>query len=492
MPRRSGILLPITSLPSPYGIGDFGSEAYRFVDWLHAAGQKVWAILPLTIPDELGSPFASVSSFAGNWLLLNPEQLVRDGLLSRRMLRRFQMQGRRIDYGRVNVKKRALIGWAWQAFRERSDETLVRDFSQYRREERSWLNDFCLFMAIKDRMGGRPWWTWPQGLRDRTPDVLRRWENTHRPEMDYFAFGQWLFHRQWTELKQYANARSVRILGDLPYYVAHDSADVWARRELFQLDPSGRLSHVSGAPPDLFFENGQVWGNPLYNWARMKKTGFRWWTSRVRRSLALYDTVRLDHFRGFVSVWKIRQGRQPRSGAWTAVPGRALFTALRRTLRRLPLIAEDLGKLSPAVHALRDVFGFPGMRIVQSGFRPDLASHHHPNNYLRNSVAYTGTHDMPTLKEWWMSHAGAPEKKKIRLHKSANDHDDVTTLIRLLLASRSATTIIPLQDILGLGRESRINTPGTSEGNWTWRVPKSALARRLAQKLLGATQRSRR
>lgn len=469
--RRSGILLPVASLPSPYGIGDFGPDAYHFVDWLKKAGQHLWAVLPILVPDENGSPFDSLSAFAINWMLVSPEQLVQDGLLDRKFLAVGRAPRHRIDYDRANIVKRKIIGLSWWRFAQNGTTEMRERFAAFRQNQRGWLEEYSLFMAIKDRHSGRPWWTWPHTLKHRNRKALKRWAQTHQSEIEYFAYGQWLAHEQWTKLKRYAHARGIRILGDLPFYVTHDSVDVWANQHLFQLDGRGKPKRIAGVPPDMFYNKGQRWGNPLYRWPAMRRDHFRWWIARCHKALALYDAIRLDHFRGYEAVWSVDSHSDARHGRWEKTPGTALLTMLFRHIPPSRFIAEDLGKLTEGVSRLRERFRLPGMRITQFGFHKHLSAVHRPNEFPVSSVAYTGTHDMPTLAEWMTAHASKEERRALLAFTGGTRKTFIDDLLRATLATRSQTVILPLQDVLGIGKESRLNRPGTTRGNWTWRVP---------------------
>lgn len=489
--RRSGILLPVASLPTPYGIGDLGDAAYRFVDFLRSAGQSSWETLPLLIPDRHGSPFAPPSAMARNWLLVSPDRLTRDGLLPRaRLPVPMQPKDSPINFPAVNLRKRALIGWSWLHFQKAASRRRREQFRIFRVREASWLDEYSLFMAIKDRMGGAPWFVWPKALRERDPRVLGRWRKVHEQEIAYFAYGQWLFHTQWLALKRYANTKSIEIIGDLPHFVTHDSVDVWTRPTLFRLDRRHRLTGVSGAPPDPFAPRGQHWGNPVYNWRAMEADGFAWWRLRLRQSLRLYNRLILDHFRGFTAVWEIpANAKNPHAGAWSPVPGTKLFAALRRAFPRLPCIAEDLGNVTDAVNVFRDALAIPGMRILLFGLDGNPRNWHAPRNYPERSVAYTGTHDLPTARGWIREASSRSRTAALRfLHTDAAHFS--WRLIETGMRSKSSLFIMPLQDALNLDNRARMNTPGTAKGNWRWRPAEAALAPALAKKIRRMTKRT--
>lgn len=489
MARRSGILLPVASLPSPYGIGDFGPSAYRFVDWLAQSGQRVWEVLPLLIPDEHGSPYASPSAFAINWMFVSPEKLVEQKRLTRTIVKRFKKTRSRVQYAKTNVEKRSLIGYAWWAFRTTAKKPERRRFAAFRQSERWWLNDYASFMAIKDRYSGKPWWRWPAVLRDRKPHALREWKHTHRDEIAYFCFGQWIAHEQWQTLKRYANKKNIRILGDLPFFITRDSVDAWTDPSRVLLDSQRQLQWVSGAPPDYFQANGQIWGDPLYRWQTLKRKKFPWWLKRISKALSDYNEVRLDHFRGYEAVWAVPSSAvTAREGHWQKTPGSELFRRVRSRWPQEKFIAEDLGDITPEVLALRDHFHLLGMRILQFGYHKNVMREHNTDRYPLKSVAYSGTHDMPTLREW-LGRATAAEREQLRTI-------GITTPQRLidhLLASRSETVILPIADVLGLGAEAQINRPGIVDvKNWSWRLPRDLTNTALARKLKSRTRKYRR
>jgi len=491
-PRSSGILLHPTSLPGP-GVGGLGAEARRFVDWLASAGQRLWQILPLVPVDGGGSPYNGLSAMAGNPLLVSPGELVRDGLLEPGGTGGEDLPADRVDYPRALAWKDALLKRAWNAFRAGAAPGLRGEFDAFRVRSAAWLDDYALFRALRDEHGGAPWAEWEEGVRDRDPGALARAAHRLGGAVEFHVFAQWVFDRQWRALHGYARERGVRVLGDVPIFVAYDSADVWANPELFELDARGRPTMVAGVPPDYFSATGQRWGNPLYRWDRMRADGFRWWTERFRRTLETADVVRVDHFRGFESYWEI-PADEPTAvhGAWRPGPGAELFDAVRHELGELPLVAEDLGIITPGVEALRDSLGLPGMRVLQFAFGDDDARNPHlPRNHTENSVAYTGTHDNDTTLGWYR---GAGEEERRRLSRLlAPGEDPGWGMIRLAMESRAKFAVVPLQDVLGLGSEGRMNTPGTTEGNWAWRFREDDLidepARRLHE-LARATARA--
>jgi len=484
-PRASGILLHPTSLPGPFGIGDLGPEAYKFVDFLVAARQSLWQVLPLGPTGYGDSPYACYSAFAGNTLLISPEKLVDEGLLDSAPSLATKKQ--KIDFGEVHQSKEQLLRKAYERYTNTTDTALRAAFETFAQQQASWLEDYARFRALKDANGGVAWNEW-----DHEREELRE-------EVEAHMFYQFLFFRQWTALKSYCNDHGIKVVGDLPIFVAHDSADVWTNPEQFKLDKNGKPLVVAGVPPDYFSTTGQLWGNPLYNWERMQADGFKWWIERVRATLAMVDIARVDHFRGFAACWEIPGGdKTAERGQWVEAPGRELFTAIRNTLGELPIIAEDLGVITPDVVALREEFRFPGMRILQFGFGGDSKNIDLPHNYVPNVVAYTGTHDNDTTVGWFNSVAGegstrtAEQIERERAFclnylntKGEEIHWD---FIRAVLASVADTAIVPLQDLLGLGTEARMNLPNSTEGNWAWRYDSGQLSDEIAARLRKLTE----
>jgi 4-alpha-glucanotransferase len=490
--RLSGVLLHPTSLPSPFGIGDLGPEAYEFVDFLVAAGQSLWQVLPLGPTGYGDSPYACYSAFAGNTLLISPEQLVKEGLLDAApppAIKTYQ-----IDFGEAHKIKEQLLQSAYQLYTKTTDTVLRSAFETFAQVQAHWLEDYALFRALKDAHGGVAWNEWEPALIRRTPSAIARAREKLRDEVEAHMFYQFLFFRQWFALKSYCNARDIRIIGDLPIFVAQDSADVWTNPEQFKLDKNGKPLVVAGVPPDYFSSTGQLWGNPLYNWPRMQADGFKWWIERVRATLTVVDIARVDHFRGFAACWEIPGGDETAErGEWVEAPGRELFTTIRRTLGELPLIAEDLGVITPDVIELREEFGFPGMRILQFGFGTDATNIDLPHNYVQNVVAYTGTHDNDTTVGWFRSVAGEgstrtakqiERERKFCIEYLDSDGEEIHwDFIRTVLASVADTAIVPLQDLLGLGTEARMNLPNSTEGNWVWRYEPGVLTDKIAIRL---------
>ncbi len=481
MPRASGILLHPTSLPGPYGIGDLGPAAYAFVDFLAAAGQSYWQILPLGPTGYGDSPYQTFSAFAGNPLLVSPQGLVEDILLPPAALDDAPLfPAERVDYGQVITYKKRLLEQAFAHYRREATPDLRREVEEFTAARRSWLEPFALFMALKDAHGGKPWTEWPRDIATREPAALARWGERLAREARGYSYSQYLFSRQWTRLKGYAAERGIRIIGDAPIFVAHDSADCWARPELFYLEPDGRPTVVAGVPPDYFSATGQRWGNPLYRWDVMAADGYHWWIERLRAVLATVDVLRLDHFRGFAGYWAI-PGTAPtaETGRWESGPGIPFFEAVERALGRLPIIAEDLGVITPDVVALRDRFGFPGMKVLQFAFGGGAENGDLPHNYERDYAVYTGTHDNDTSAGWYAA-ASPHEREHLRAYANCRaEPDDAAAaawdLIRLAYASVADTAVTPLQDLLGLGAAARMNLPGRPGGNWQWRYPSGTL-----------------
>lgn len=492
MKRSSGILLHPSSLPSPYGIGDFGPAAYEFVDFLRAAEQRVWAVLPLTIPDFTNSPYASVSSTALNWLLVSPDQLIRHGLLTPRDKPKTRTIGN-AQYGRAYREKRALLQTSCAYFKSHGTREQRRRLTRFVSREKSWLEPYALFMAIKEARHNKPWPTWPAALAKHQSRALAQAKRKYAHRIDFYRYEQWVTHEQWQQLKQYANQKKIQIFGDIPFFVTHDSVDVWSQQSHYLLDSKHRPTVVSGVPPDYFSRRGQIWDNPHYDWQAMHRDNFRWWRQRIHRAAELYDIIRLDHFRGFCAVWQIPFGaRTARYGEWTPAPGRALFDALKKDGAFPTLIAEDLGSITPDVTELRKDLKMPGMRVLQFGFSGFPDNYHRPENFTASDVAYTGTHDNDTSRGWF-THSGSKDERWYAGERLTADAQTFAwKLIPYGMRSKARLFITPMQDILNLGTEARMNTPGTKRGNWRWRCSADAfsaiLSRRLAR-LTAATKR---
>jgi 4-alpha-glucanotransferase len=477
--RSAGVLLHPTSLPGMYGIGDLGNHLLSFLDWTAHAGMKMWQVLPLNPPGYGYSPYGCLSSFAGNPLLISPQKLLQEELLEPADVADApQFPDDRVEFGAVAEAKFRLLRTAWSRFHDRG----ALDAFCNAPEQAEWLDDYALFMALKERAGGAPWWEWDATLRSRDANALERARTELASDIDFWRFTQFVFFRQWVDVREAARARGITILGDLPIYVAWDSADVWANRELFELDANGYPTVVAGVPPDYFSETGQRWGNPLYRWDVHRDTNYRWWIDRVKANLRFADVVRLDHFRGFVEYWEI-PASEPTAihGKWMPGPNRALFDAIRAELGDLPLIAEDLGFITEDVHELRRAVDLPGMRILQFGFS-EVDSPHLPHRFEPRTVVYTGTHDNDTARGWFAS-APEDEHEMARDYLGCEETDVAWGLIRMAYTSVAEIAIVPVQDILGLGTEARMNRPGATHDNWSWRFKLGALTREHAERL---------
>ena len=485
LPRAFGVLLHPTSLPGPWVCGVLGKDAKKFLDWLSAAGARFWQVLPLGPTGFGDSPYQSFSAFAGNPYLIDPEDLFQREWIAEE--KPPLVPSGRVDYGLLYRWKWDFLRRAFLGFLEKADPTEHREFQNFLEKENFWLLDYARFMALKDRFGGRPWNEWPREFRLRAPEALPSWE---APEVRSHGWTQWVFFRQWQEIRNYAHARGIQIIGDIPIFVAYDSADVWARPELFELNEEGRPTVVAGVPPDYFSPTGQRWGNPLYRWPAHEAEDFRWWIARVRQALRLCDLLRIDHFRGFAAYWEI-PAEEPTAvrGRWVPAPGEKLFARMGEALGSLPILAEDLGVITPDVEELRDKFGFPGMRVLQFAFDGKPDNPHLPENFPAHGrvVVYPGTHDNDTALGWYRS-LGKEEKSRVLTYlagkgiRVADEREIPWALMALAFSSRAELAVIPMPDILGLGSEARMNYPSRPEGNWTWRLttePHPTLAKRL-------------
>ncbi len=475
--RASGILLHPTSLPGPYGIGDLGPAAYRWVDWLADSGCKLWQVLPLGPTGYGDSPYQCFSAFAGNPYLISPDFLLRDGLLTQGDLADMPAwEPRRVDFGRIFEWKPALLEKAFRRFTADPGPARAK-FDSFKAENAFWLGDYALFTAIKETYGGGSWDAWPADLRRRDPRALEEARRSLADVIERVAFLQFLFFEQWSQLKNYAAGRGLKIIGDIPIFVAYDSADAWSHPELFYLDEDGKPSVVAGVPPDYFSPTGQLWGNPLYRWDVHKASGYAWWLERVRFTLQAVDIVRIDHFRGFAGYWEIPGDAETAvNGRWVPGPGADFFNVMQSRLGDLPIIAEDLGEITPDVIELRDRFNLPGMKILQFAFSgPD--NPFLPHQFTRNSVVYTGTHDNDTTRGWFEK-ASEQEKDFARRYFQrdwSNGSDFAWHLIRTAWSSVSTFALAPMQDFLALGSEARFNYPSRLGGNWEWRMTADAL-----------------
>lgn len=490
--RKSGLLLHPTSLTGNYGIGTLGKAAYDWVDLLAGTQQRLWQILPLGPTGFGDSPYQCYSAFAGNPLLIDLELLCDQGWLKPEELSADITFGaedaRKIDYDKVRAHKFPLLKLALKRFRE--DSEAVEAFDAFCEENREWLDDYTLFMAMHDQHPGKSWLEWPKEIRLRRKQALTMLRLKLKQPVALHKFMQYLFFNQWMKLKTYANERNIQIIGDIPIYVSGDSADVWTHPHYFVLDEERRPTHVAGVPPDYFSATGQRWGNPLFDWENLEAKGFDWWIERIRASLGLYDITRIDHFRGFEAYWAIPSSEETAVlGEWLSGPEHALFKAIEKALGHLPLIAEDLGIITPEVEKLRDDFGLPGMKILEFAFGGDSGNVYLPHHYAKNCVVYTGTHDNDTLAGWIKSlDSNANELLHAKAYLGADDLSLQWAFIRAALASAADTAIIPFQDVLGLDSRSRMNTPGLAEGNWKWRYTHEDIDPKALQRLASMTE----
>jgi 4-alpha-glucanotransferase len=499
-PRASGILLHLTSLPGRFGIGDLGREAYQFADFLASTGQRLWQILPLGPTGYGNSPYQCLSVFAGNPLLISLEKLVEDKFLEPVDLENGpSFPNDRVDYNSAIKFKMPLLKRSFEVFQSKAVPKEQEQFEVFCQQNAAWLETYSLFMALKEAHGLAAWNAWEQDIRRRQPESLERWSKKLDREIGRHKYQQYQFFKQWSELKAYCNERGIRIVGDMPIFVALDSAEVWSHPEMFYLDTGGKPTVVAGVPPDYFSKTGQLWGNPLYRWEVAAKDGYSWWIERFRATHSLVDIIRLDHFRGFEKYWEVPGiDTTAMNGRWVSGPGVELFKASQKVLGVLPIIAEDLGVITPEVDSLRDQLGFPGMRVLQFAFGNDpKADEYKPHNYPRNCVVYTGTHDNNTTIAWFrgsrMEGANQSREEKKGERQSAlkyvgtDGHEINWDFIRLALMSVADTAIIPMQDVLGLGSEARMNLPGTTEGNWCWRFVSAMLTEETKDRLKEVT-----
>jgi len=500
--RSSGVLLHATSLPGRFGIGDLGPAAFEFIDLLASAGQRLWQVLPLGPTGYGDSPYQCFSAFAGNPLLISLERLIEDGLLTEPEARSEQVfQPGDVDFPAVIAHRRALWPRVLDRFDAAPAAPMQRRFDRFCGANASWLDDFALFMAVKDAQGQVAWTAWEPDIAQRDPAALARWSARCARDIRLHKLTQFLFFEQWQRVRDACRARSIQIMGDLPIFVAHDSADVWARPELFRLDADGRPTVLAGVPPDYFSATGQLWGNPHYRWDVLGKTGYAWWIARLRALLELVDRVRIDHFRGFEASWEVPGDASTAvRGEWVKGPGASLFEAVQSALKTdpLPFVAENLGVITPAVEALRGRLGFPGMAILQFAFGHDpQAPDFKPHNYPRNLVVYTGTHDNDTTVGWWTGAAGHSTRSDAEIEHEREhvcrylgfDGGEVHwAFTRAVLSSVADTAIVPAQDLIGLGSHARMNRPGTMSGNWRWRLEPGQLTREMARRLAVLTE----
>lgn len=484
--RSCGILLHPTSLPGKYGIGDIGKEAFKFIDFLEKAGQKIWQILPLGPTGYGNSPYQCYSSLAGNPLLISLEELVEKKLLSKQDVDNqdlFNFTENQVNFEDVQLYKNLLLQKAYNNFTSSEFEADQNGFDLFCKNKCNWLDDYALFMALKKYFNDLPWYEWADDFKLRNAEALNFYKQKLKNEIALQQFIQYLFFSQWEAVRLYANTKGIKIIGDIPLYVSFDSADVWIYPEYFLLDEHRNPISVSGVPPDYFSKTGQLWGNPVYNWEVLEKNQFSWWVNRIQENLKLYDIIRVDHFRGLSAYWAIPFGDETAiNGEWIDAPGKQLFDTLLCKLGDLPLIAEDLGAITPEVEQLRDTFDFPGMKILQFAFDSDEANEYLPHTYIKNCIAYTGTHDNNTVRGWWNS-TTEENKQHVLDYLNCSENDVCWTLIRAVWSSVANITIVPLQDLLELGEEGRMNTPGATANNWLWRFREDSLTNKLAEKM---------
>lgn len=487
--RESGILLHPTSLPGPHGIGDFGDSAFRFVEWMERAGQRLWQVMPLN-PVGFGySPYSSPSAFAGNPLLVSLSSLQGDGLLTDEdFADAHGFLQHTVDYDRVTPFRMEMLRRAFDRLEEGDSTQLREAFEAFMADAPGWLEDYSLFVSIKAELGGGWWLDWPKDIRTRQSDALASWREKLAAELRFHGFIQFLFQRQWREVRKYAHERNIRIIGDVPIFVALDSADVWANQDQFQLDEEGCPIFVAGVPPDFFSESGQLWGNPVYNWSAMKADGYAWWVERLRVTRDMVDIIRIDHFRGFSAAWHVPFGDEVASGGhWELAPGGEVFAAARRALGEFPVIVEDLGLITPDVVSLREVLDLPGMNVLHFAFDDDPTNMYLPHNVRPHSVTYTATHDNQTTVGWFSS-ISEDDRRLVQRYLGHSCDDIAWDLLRVAWASVSNTAIAPMQDVLRLGDDARMNKPATVAGNWAWRLTVDQLDGSLAVGLRVLTQ----
>ncbi|MBW2431343.1 MAG: 4-alpha-glucanotransferase [Deltaproteobacteria bacterium] len=490
--RSSGVLLHLTSLPGPFGIGDMGPWAYRFVDFLAQTKQSFWQILPLTPidRDHDHSPYHSVSAFAGNSLLISPERLVKDGSLDESDLASLpDYPAGRVDFAAVTAHKEKLLGLAYDRFQARG---VVDEFDRFCRRHAGWLDDFVLFAALKIHYNGDPWNRWPTEIRDRDSDALLAIRRKLEERLQELKFRQYMFYQQWSDLKRYCGQKHIQIIGDIPIYLPYDSVDVWMHPELFKLGEDKRPSMVSGVPPDYFSETGQLWGHPVYNWDALQKSDYAWWIQRLGYQLDLFDVVRIDHFRGLVAYWEVPASEKTAiNGKWIPAPVNDFINKLMKHFACLPVIAEDLGTITPDVREIMCRYRLPGMRVLLFAFGEDFPDGAFlPHNHVKHCVIYTGTHDNNTAKGWFENEAAEEEKKRLYRYigRDLSATEISWDMIRLAMMSVADTAIIPMQDLLGLGAEARLNDPSKKKGNWHWRLDKDPFTQKMIVRLREMTQ----
>ncbi len=491
--RKSGILLHVTSLPSEFGIGDLGKAAYAFADFLADSCQTVWQVLPFN-PSSPGcgsSPYCSFSAFAGNPLLIAPDLLVKDGYISLNDLSRApSFDPAKVDYHKAAAFKDRILAIAYEKFREMPDANC--GYENFANASAHWLDDYALFISLKERFSGAPWNEWPLEIRDRTQPALHKWTERLAERINREKFNQFLFFRQWSALKSYCNQKQIQVIGDLPIYVSHDSSDVWTNPGYFKLNSDKRPAFVAGVPPDYFSDTGQLWGTPVYSWEKLGESSYAWWITRMEHNLKYFDIVRLDHFRGFVAYWEVPATEKTAvNGKWVKAPAREFFHTLKIRFPSLSIIAEDLGVITSEVREIMSLYEFPGMKLLLFAFGDSLSTNPYiPHNHVRNCVVYTGTHDNNTVKGWFQLDATEKEKENLLAYfgRELDENTVVGQLVRSAMMSVASTVVIPMQDFLELGAEARMNTPSVTHGNWEWRVTATQLTADLAGKIANLTR----
>lgn len=487
--RASGILLHPTTLPGKYGIGSLGQEAFRFIDFLAKAKQKYWQVLPLGPTGYTDSPYQCFSAHAGNPNLIDLDLLVTGHLLQQEDLIKIPDTGEgKVDFRLLQTVRSPLLEKAFHLFSEQASPTEKLRLRNFIKEQSHWINDYALYQAIKEHFQQKPWYLWDEPVKNKEPEAVKHFQSVLQERIEYHKFLQYLFFIQWIDVREYAHKKKIRIIGDIPLYVAHDSADAWGNPDLFEFDERRIPCRVGGVPPDYFSKTGQLWGNPLFRWEALKKTGYSWWIERIKTNLLLFDIIRIDHFRGFAGYCAIPYGEKTAiNGQWIPGPGRDFFDVLQQVFIDLPIIAEDLGVITPDVEELRDTFNFPGMKILEFAFDSSEANDYLPHNYPKNCVVYTGTHDNDTIVGWF-SELNEDERKYVLDYLNTNGSDINWAFIRLAWASVANTAIVPMQDLLGLDSSGRMNLPGTTNNNWIWRAKSSDFSDQVAEKLAHLTQ----
>ena len=487
--RASGILLHPTSLPGKYGIGTLGKNAFNFIDFLVKSRQKIWQILPLGPTGFADSPYQCFSSHAGNPNLIDLELLVKSHLIRKEDLEQLPVfDDKQVDFELVQTVRAPLLEKAFVNFQELSDHTEKLRYRNFLKDQRHWLNDYALFRAIKEHFNQKPWYKWEESIKRKEEEVVQKYHSQLLSRVEFHKFLQYIFFRQWMDVKEYAHKKQIRIIGDIPLYVALDSADSWANPGIFEFDDHLNPIRVGGVPPDYFSATGQLWGNPLFRWDVLKQTGYQWWIDRIRTNLFLFDIIRIDHFRGFAAYWAVPYGEKTAiKGSWLPGPGKDFFEAMRNAFEDLPVIAEDLGVMTQEVEDLRDEFMLPGMKILEFAFDSSEANDYLPHNFIKNCIVYTGTHDNDTVAGWFKE-TGREDRKLVLDYLNTGEKDIHWSFVRLAWASVANTAIVPMQDLLGLDSNSRMNLPGTTEGNWKWRATSGDFSDQLAANLANITE----